>query len=183
MAGGAVDTFIDRDVLCYGERDPNGTASGVALEIDPVGPWLVTIPIEHHQIHEGEAFSYWFNVSAATTASGATVAAGWTPAGGRGGGQGNEHQTVRLQQRRLSARYGCRTVGCRIGSCFHLGPFGFLPLLARHSRRVAGKVHPWGYLPEGVRNVVILGGHLCSNAVTVIFHRVPIPRGGRMCWK
>ena len=71
MAGGAVDTFIDRDVLCYGERDPNGTASGVALEIDPVGPWLVTIPIEHHQIHEGEAFSYWFNVSAATTASGA----------------------------------------------------------------------------------------------------------------
>jgi 2-keto-4-pentenoate hydratase/2-oxohepta-3-ene-1,7-dioic acid hydratase in catechol pathway len=29
----------------------------------PMGPWLVTIDVPHHEIHEGEGLSYWFNAS------------------------------------------------------------------------------------------------------------------------
>ena len=65
MAGGAVDSFIDRDVLAYGERNPGGTASAVALEIDTVGPWLVVMDEIHHEIHEGEGWSHYLNTSAA----------------------------------------------------------------------------------------------------------------------
>jgi len=58
------------DTPIYGVRNPGSTASGVALEVDNVGPWLVEIDVPHHEIHEGEAFSYYYNSSLA-------AASGW----------------------------------------------------------------------------------------------------------
>lgn len=48
----------DVEPSMYGVRDPLGTPTAVALEIDPLAPWGVFIDSVHHQIHEGEQFNY-----------------------------------------------------------------------------------------------------------------------------
>lgn len=45
--------------LLFGVRNPlSATQVLAAAEIDPMGPWLVTIDTPHHQIHEGEQFTF-----------------------------------------------------------------------------------------------------------------------------
>ena len=41
-----------------GVRDPLVNRELIDLEADIVGPWLVTIDLPHHQIHEGESWSF-----------------------------------------------------------------------------------------------------------------------------
>ena len=63
------DTGVLRDIneTMYGQRDPLGTPTPVACEVDPDGPWLVMIDQPHHQIHEGERFVWNYEDSSMTT--------------------------------------------------------------------------------------------------------------------
>ena len=36
---------------------PSDSLKSLTVETDPMGPWLVTIDLPHHQIHEGEMFT------------------------------------------------------------------------------------------------------------------------------